>query len=206
MATVDSTTTSSSGARAPSPTRPALLGISARYLTALDPLNGVGDTGSGKTTLYVREGDAFHEAPACQVLLQAQELIDQQFRRRCLVLSNPQLMRVFLKVHLGGRGHEVFAALFLDAHRRLIEYVELFRGTIDGAEVSSREVVKEALVRNAAAVIFVHNHPSGVAEPSKSDERLTRKLEAALDLVGVKVIDHMIVGESVVSFAELGLL
>jgi DNA repair protein RadC len=206
MAIVDSTTTSSSGAQAHSHTGSVPLGIRARQLTAWDRPNGIGDTGTGKTTLYVRDGDAFHEAPAGQVLLQAQELIDQQFHSQCSVLSNPQLMRVFLKVHLGGRGHEVFAVLFLDAGRRLIEYVELFRGTIDSAEVYSREVVKEALARNAAAVIFVHNHPSGVAEPSQADERLTRKLEAALDLVGVKVLDHMIVGESITSFAELGLL
>ena len=138
MAIVDSTTTPSSGARAPSPIGPAPLSASARH----------------HATLYVRDGEAFHEAPAGQVLLQAQELIDQQFHSQCSVPSNPQLMRVFLKVHLGGRGHEVFAVLFLDARHRLIEYVELFRGTIDSAEVYSREVVKEALARNAAAVIL----------------------------------------------------
>jgi DNA repair protein RadC len=206
MAIVDSTTTSSSGARAPSPTRPAPFGINARHLIPLGRLNGIENTKPGHTPLYVRKGDAFYEAPASQILLQAQELIDQQFRSRCSIPSNPQLMRVFLKVYLAGRGHEVFAALFLDARQRLIEYVELFRGTIDGADVYSREVVKEALARNAAAVIFVHNHPSGVAEPSFADELLTKKLEAALDLVGVKVLDHMIVGESITSFAELGLL
>jgi DNA repair protein RadC len=206
MAIVDSTTTSSPGARAPSPIRPAPFGINARHLIPLDRLNGVGNTKPGQTPLYVRKGNAFHEAPASQVLLHAQELIDRQFRSRCLLPRNPQSMRVFLKVYLAGRGHEVFAALFLDAHQRLIEYVELFRGTIDGADVYSREVVKEALARNAAAVIFVHNHPSGVAEPSMSDERLTKKLEAALDLVGVKVLDHIIVGESITSFVELGLL
>ena len=206
MAIVDSTTTSSPGARAPSPTRPAPFGINARHLIPLGRVNDVGNTKREQTPLYVRKGDTFYEAPASQVLLQAQEMIDQQFRSRCPLPRNPQLMRVFLKVYLAGRGHEVFAALFLDSHQRLIEYVELFRGTIDGAEVYSREVVKEALARNAAAVIFVHNHPSGVAEPSMSDERLTRKLEAALDLVGVKVLDHIIVGESITSFAELGLL
>jgi DNA repair protein RadC len=168
--------------------------------------DGVGDPGIQMPTLYVREGDAFHEAPARQVLLQAQELIDQQFHSRFLVLSNPQLVRLFLKIHLGGRDHEVFAVLFLDGHRRLIEYVELFRGTIDAAEVHSREVVKEALARNAAAVILVHNHTSGVAEPSEADERITRRLKAALDLVGVKVVDHMVVGEFITSFVELGLL
>lgn len=157
-------------------------------------------------TLYVRDGDAFHEAPARQVLLQAQELIDQQFHRQCPVLSNPQLVRVFLKIHLGRHDREVFAALFLDSHHRLIEYVELFQGTIDTSEVHPREVIKEALLRNAAAVILAHNHPSGIAQPSKADQRITRQLKEALDLVGVKVIDHIIVGESIQSFVELGLL
>lgn len=206
MAIKDSTTTSSSGARAPSPTKPVPLGASARHLAMLHRPSGVDDTGIRIPKLYVREGNAFHEAPARQVLLLAQDLIDQQFRSRWLVLSNPQVMRLFLKIHLGGLDHEVFAVLFLDTHRRLIEYVELFRGTVDAAEVHPREVVKEALARNAAAVILVHNHPSGVAEPSAADERITRRLKAALDLVGVKVVDHMVVGESIESFVELGLL
>jgi DNA repair protein RadC len=154
----------------------------------------------------VREGDAFYAAPARQILLQAEELIDQQFHRQCVALSDPQLVRVFLKIHLGRHAHEVFAVLFLDSSHRLIEYVELFRGTIDTAQVHPREVIKEALVRNAAAVIFAHNHPSGVAQPSKADQRITMQLKEALDLVGVKVLDHVIVGESVTSFVELGLL
>jgi len=186
MAIVDSTTAPPSGARAPSP-RPAPLSTSARHL-------------------YVREGEAFHEAPARDVLLQAQELIDRQFRSRFLVLRDPDATRLFLKILLGGRAYEVFAVLFLDTRRRLIEYVEMFRGTIDAAQVHSREVVKEALDRNAAAVILVHNHPSGVAEPTKADEQVTWRLKAALDLVGVKVLDHMVVGESIASFVELGLL
>ena len=156
--------------------------------------------------LYVRDGDAFYAAPERQILLQAQELIDQQFHRQCLALSNPQLVRVLLKIHLGRYDHEVFAALFLDARHRLIEYVELFRGTIDSAQVHPREVVKEALARNAAAVILAHNHPSGVAQPSKADQRITTQLKEALGLVGVRVLDHIIVAESIASFVELGLL
>lgn len=167
---------------------------------------GADDAASQMTTLYVREGDVFHEAPTHQVLLCAQELIDQQFHGRCLVLKEPQLVRVFLKIHLGGRDHEVFAVIFLDAHRRLLKYVEMFRGTVDAAEVHPREVVKEALKHNAAAVILVHNHPSGVAEPSRTDVRITLRLKAALDLVGVTIVDHMIVGESIASFVELGIL
>lgn len=205
MAIVDSTTASPSGARALSIDPSAFHRTSPRHVTIPCRPNGVGDA-SIQTTLYVREGDAFREAPASQVLLQAQELIDQQFHSRALVFKNPQLIRLFLKIYLGGREHEVFAVFFLDAHRRLIEYVELFRGTIDATEVHPREVVKEALARNAAAVIFVHNHPSGVAEPSEADARITRRLKAALDLVGVKVVDHMVVGECITSFVELGLL
>ena len=200
MATVDSTTASPSRARAPSPTRPTAISANARQPQS------VGDAAIQMTRLYVREGDAFYEAPARQILLQAQELIDRQFHRQCLVLSNPQLVRVFLKIHLGRHDHEVFAALFLDSHHRLIEYVELFRGTIDVAQVYPREVVKEALARNAAAVILAHNHPSGVGRPSKADQRMTMQLKEALDLVGVKVLDHIIVGESIASFVELGLL
>ena len=158
------------------------------------------------TTLYVREDGQFQEASARQVLIEARELIEEQFRSRNVVLKTSEAIRGYLKIQLGGREHEVFAALFLDARRRLIEYVELFRGTIDATAVHPREVAKEALARNAAAVILVHNHPSGDAQPTQVDERMTLQLKAALDLVGVSVIDHMIVGESVVSFVELGIL
>jgi DNA repair protein RadC len=97
--------------------------------------------------------------------------------------------------------------LFLDNRNRVIECVEMFRGTIDGATVHPREVVKEALGRNAAAVIFAHNHPSGVAEPSQADELITRRLKEALSLVDIRVLDHLVVGGNVVtSFAEQGLL
>ena len=206
MATVDSTTASPSGARAPSPTRPTPVSANVRNLSLLSRPPSVGDAAAQLSPLYVREGDAFYAAPARQILLQAEELIDQQFHRQCVALSDPQLVRVFLKIHLGRHAHEVFAVLFLDSSHRLIEYVELFRGTIDTAQVHPREVIKEALVRNAAAVIFAHNHPSGVAQPSKADQRITMQLKEALDLVGVKVLDHVIVGESVTSFVELGLL
>ncbi|RYH45827.1 MAG: DNA repair protein, partial [Alcaligenaceae bacterium] len=97
--------------------------------------------------------------------------------------------------------------LMLDAQNRLIEYVELFRGTVSQASVYPREVVKELLARNAAALVLVHNHPSGVAEPSRADEHLTQTLKAALALADVRVLDHLIVaGSNVLSFAERGLL
>ena len=123
------------------------------------------------------------------------------------VLSSPEHVRQYLSLHLTGLQHEVFAALFLDNRHRVIEYQELFSGTIDSAAVYPREVVKRCLRCNAAAVIFAHNHPSGVAEPSDTDVRLTRKLSDALALVDVRVLDHLVIGQGVqTSLAERGLL
>ena len=123
------------------------------------------------------------------------------------VLTSPEATRNYLKARLRGFPHEVFACLFLDNRHRVIEYRELFRGTIDGASVHPREVVREAMRANAAAVIFAHNHPSGVAEPSQADLRITQRLREALDLVDVRVLDHIVVGEGDgTSFAERGLL
>ncbi len=123
------------------------------------------------------------------------------------VLSSPEHVRQYLSLHLTGLQHEVFAALFLDNRHRVIEYQELFSGTIDSAAVYPREVVKRCLRCNAAAVIFAHNHPSGVAEPSDTDVRLTRKLSDALALVDVRVLDHLVIGQGVqTSLAERGLM
>lgn len=123
------------------------------------------------------------------------------------LLTSPDLVRAYLSAQLRHQLQEVFAVLFLDSQNRLIAYDEIFFGTIDGASVYPREVVKKALARNAAAAILAHNHPSGVAEPSQADQHLTRRLQEALDLVGVRVIDHMIVGDKeVISFAERGLI
>lgn len=122
-------------------------------------------------------------------------------------LLDPSTTRQFLKSKLRGYDREVFACLFLDNQHRVISYEELFFGTIDGASVHPREVVKRVLHHNAAAVIFAHNHPSGVAEPSQADQRITQRLKSALLLVDVRVLDHMIVGDSeVMSFAETGLI
>lgn len=122
-------------------------------------------------------------------------------------LSDPNATRRFLKSKLRGYEREVFACLFLDNQHRVLEYEELFFGTIDGASVHPREVVKRCLFHNAAAVIFAHNHPSGVAEPSQADQRITERLKSALALVDVRVLDHMIVGDAdVLSFAESGLI
>ena len=121
-------------------------------------------------------------------------------------LSSPADTRQYLSSQLRDYAHEVFAVLFLDQRHRVISFEEMFFGTIDGASVYPREVVKRALAHNAAAVIFSHNHPSGVAEPSQSDLQITRRLKDALGLVDIRVVDHFIVGDEVVSFAERGLL
>jgi DNA repair protein RadC len=122
-------------------------------------------------------------------------------------LSSPDDTRRFLAARLRGYGHEVFAALFLDNRHRVIAFEELFSGTIDGASVHPREVVKRALAHNAAAVILAHNHPSGVAEPSRADESITRRLREALGVVEIRVLDHLIVGDGeITSLAERGLI
>jgi len=122
-------------------------------------------------------------------------------------LSSPAAVREYLRLKLQALPHEVFAALFLDAQNRVIGIEELFRGTLTQTSVYPREVVKRALHHNAGAVIFAHNHPSGVAEPSHADETLTQALKQALALIDVRVLDHFIVaGSGVLSFAERGLL
>lgn len=128
--------------------------------------------------------------------------------QRVDVLTSPDLTRRYLTAHLRVYPHEVFACLLLDNQHRVIKLEELFRGTIDGASVYPREVVKLALAHNAAAVIFAHNHPSGVAEPSEADRTITQRLKQALSLVDIRVLDHFIVGdgEHAYSFAEHGLI
>lgn len=122
-------------------------------------------------------------------------------------LSSPDVTRNFLRLRLADYRNEVFGCLFLDNRHRIIAVRELFQGTIDGASVHPRVIVQQAMEVNAAAMVFFHNHPSGVAEPSRADEMLTRRLKEALALVDVRVLDHFVVsgGESV-SFAERGLL
>jgi DNA repair protein RadC len=125
--------------------------------------------------------------------------------RRGEPLKNPDDTKCYLSARLRDYHHEVFACLFLDTRHRLISYEELFRGTIDGASVYPREVVRRALELNAAAIVLAHNHPSGVAEPSDADRRITRRLQDALGLVDIRVLDHLVVGDqATVSFAERG--
>lgn len=123
------------------------------------------------------------------------------------VLTNPEITKAYLSTKLRGYSYEVFACLFLDNKNRVITLEELFRGTINGASVYPREVVKRALFHNAAAVIFAHNHPSGVSEPSRSDQQITAKLKQALELFDIRVLDHFIIGDGQpYSFAEQELL
>ncbi|CAD5372338.1 DNA repair protein RadC [Rubrivivax sp. A210] len=127
--------------------------------------------------------------------------------REAPVFDAPERVKQYLALHLGGLGEEVFAVLFLDAQHRLLELEKMFHGTLTQTSVYPREVVRRALALNAGAVVLAHNHPSGLAEPSRADEYLTQTLKSALQLVDVRVLDHVIVGQGqVVSMAERGLL
>jgi DNA repair protein RadC len=158
------------------------------------------------STLYIRDGEAYREAAGQEVLDRAQAVIAQRFRAGAPCLENPARTAEYLKLKLGALEYEVFGILALDARNRLIEYVELFRGTIDGAAVYPREVAREALARNAASLILFHCHPSGNPSASAADEALTRRIVAGLALLDIRVLDHFIVGETITSFAQLGLL
>ena len=142
-----------------------------------------------------------------EVIRKALRFLTEELRERGPLLTSPDQVRDYLRLALAAREHEVFVALWLDSQHRLIEAAELFRGSLAQTSVYPREVVKEALRPNAGAVVFAHNHPSGVAEPSRADELLTQSLRQALGLVDVRVLDHLIVaGPAVLSFAERGLL
>ena len=122
-------------------------------------------------------------------------------------IRSPADTELFLKARMQHLDHELFCCLYLDNRHRVLRFDELFRGTIDGTSVYPREVVKEALAVNAAAVILAHNHPSGVAEPSQADERITKRLKSALELVDIRLLDHLIVGDgAATSLASRGLL
>lgn len=157
--------------------------------------------------LMVRDSHGHYlPATADQILEAARHVIEFKMQRGASFTSALEV-RDFLRTKLAGFEHEVFAVLFLDTRHRLIDYAEMFHGTIDSASVYPREVVKEALRLNAAAVIISHNHPSGSPEPSAADRVLTQRLKEALALVDVRVLDHIIVaGNASVSFSERGLI
>ena len=142
-----------------------------------------------------------------QAVLEMAKRYLQENLQRGDALTNPDDTRCFLQARLRDYPHEVFATLFLDNQHRVIEFEELFSGTIDGASVHPREVVRRALHHNAAALILAHNHPSGVAEPSLADQQITRRLKDALSLVDVRLLDHFIIGDGQpTSLAERGML
>jgi len=157
--------------------------------------------------LLVRDVDGqYRPASSEEVLQQARRVLSQRVRRGA-TMSLPEAVKDYLRVQLGVLEHEVFCVLFLDAQHRIIALKQMFRGTVTQTSVYPREVVKEALAVNSAAVILAHNHPSGVAEPSRADEFLTQSLRQALALVDVRVLDHLVVaGADVTSFVELGLM
>ncbi|HAT3512946.1 RadC family protein [Aeromonas hydrophila] len=140
------------------------------------------------------------------VLAEANELAKRALCAHSEAFSSPGLVNTFLQTHLRPKRREVFCALWLDNQHRLISLEEIFQGGVDSCTVTPREVVINGLAVNAAAVIFAHNHPSGVAEPSRADRAITERLLSALSLVDIRVLDHIVVGEGCVSFAERGWL
>lgn len=152
-------------------------------------------------------GGQYRPATADEVMGEARRVIARRVRRGAS-MSSPDAVKDYLRIHLGELEHEVFGVLFVDAQLRIIEFKQMFRGTLTAATVHPREIVKEALALNAAAVLLCHNHPSqGAPEPSRADEALTAALKAALSLVDVRVLDHLIVsGGDIVSFAQRGIL
>lgn len=174
----------------------------------LDRFQGLGGLlrADGAALATVKGLGPAKRAELLAVLELARRTLAAEMARRP-VFDSPQAVRDFLRLELAELGHEVFAVLFLDAQHRLIRFEPMFRGTLTQTSVYPREVLKRALALNAAAVILAHNHPSGVAEPSRADEFLTQSLKSALAMVDVRVLDHMVVGRGpVVSFAERGLL
>lgn len=142
-----------------------------------------------------------------QILEKAAEIVATKFiSSEGDAFTNVGNTKDFLSFKLANYEREVFAVMLLNTQHQLIEYRELFFGTIDSASVHPREVVKVALEVNASAIIFAHNHPSGIAEPSESDKRITKRLTDALGLIDVRVLDHVVVGRTPVSFLERGLI
>lgn len=157
--------------------------------------------------LYVRSrARRYEQAKSEQVLEAAQNIVDARMQRGAS-FKDPDVARSFFRDKLNSLEREVFVAAVLDARHRLIKYIELFHGTIDGAEVHPREVVRQAILHNAAAIIVAHNHPSGDAEPSIADRTVTTRLKQSLALVDVRLLDHIVVGGSqTLSLAERGWL
>ena len=154
--------------------------------------------------LYIKEPDGHYRiADEDDVIYEANAIYDRYFSRGNQIKS-PEKAQEYMRIKLAAFDHEVFVGLFLNNQHHVISCDELAHGTIDFASVYPREVVKAALQHNAAAVIFAHNHPSGVSEPSQADIHITNKLKDALSLFDIRVLDHLVIGEGVYSFAENG--
>ena len=181
------------------------LDLSRDLLTDYDGLRGLIEADS--RTFCQTKGLGLAKYSQIQAAIELGKRYLQENLQKKDVLSSPNDTKNFLLAQLRAYPYEVFACLFLDNRHQIISFDKMFNGTIDGANVYPREVVKQALARNAAAVIFAHNHPSGVAEPSLADKNITRRLQEALGLVDIRVLDHFVIGENTaVSFAEQGLI
>ena len=182
-----------------------VLQLAERLLAHFDGLAGLMHATTGELARAGGVGPA-KQAELSAVLEIARRTLAQQLKE-APVFDSPQKVKDFVALRLGALTHEVFGVLYLDSQHRLIEMQELFRGTLAQTSVYPREVLRQALLLNAGAAILVHNHPSGVAEPSRADEMLTQSLVSALRVIDVRVLDHLVVGAgTVVSFAERGLM
>ena len=185
-----------------------------RGVTAVDLARRLLDEFGGLKPLLDASEDEFcqHRGLGRAKYAQLQAVLEMARRhlyeniRRGDALCSPNDTRRYLSAELQSCAHEVFSCLFLDNRNRVLAFEKLFYGTIDGVSVYPREVVRRVIDNNAAAVIFAHNHPSGVAEPSAADKQITQRLKEALALIDVRVLDHLVIGDEVVSFAERGLL
>ncbi|MEM8500694.1 MAG: DNA repair protein RadC [Pseudomonadota bacterium] len=160
------------------------------------------------TCFSIKESDGQYRVVSDREVVEAaKSLLLKSIKSTAVELGSPHHLRDYLRLEFKGLEHEVFHGLFLDSQNRLIANERLFTGTLDGASVYPREVIKAVMKHNAASVIFAHNHPSSVAEPSQADHRITERLQQALALIDVRVLDHFVVGNpEVVSFAENGWL
>lgn len=183
-----------------------VLQLAQQLLDTFGGLAGLLQAGADDLKRVKGLGGSAKRAQLVAVLELARRAMAEQLAERT-VFEAPDSVKRYLQLHLAGRPHEVFAALFLDSQHRLIALEELFRGTLNQTSVYPREVVQRALHHHAAAVVLAHNHPSGSVEPSRADEALTQTLKAALALIDVRVLDHVIVGPGqALSMAERGLV
>jgi DNA repair protein RadC len=171
-----------------------------------NPPGDVEEQDMSRITLMAKDGEGMREATDAEIVVAAREVLGRRFRRGA-ALTSPKVAREYLAMKYALHEREVFVAIWLDTRHRVLGHTELFHGTIDGASVHPREVVKEALRQNASACLISHNHPSAVAEPSRADEAITQRLKAALELVDIRLVDHLITaGGTCVSLAERGVL